>query len=113
MRALQTQRVRLQALVSAGVGAVRNDFEAPTPTILSVSVDRQATLDVLSNANADSAVRRMRCMPSHAHIFPRLSRFALDMSAYRTPNRSVVHYLLITKTLRQLVVARTLKRPRH
>jgi hypothetical protein len=101
--------VRLQALVSAGVGVVPNDFEVPTPTILSVSM----TLDVLSNANADSAVRRMRCMPSHAHVFPRLSRFALDMSAYRTPNRSVVHYLLITKTLRQLVVARTLKRPRH
>jgi hypothetical protein len=60
--------VRLQALASAGSGAVPNDFEVPTPSILSVSVDHQATLDAPSNANVDSAVRRMRRMPSHAIV---------------------------------------------
>ena len=58
--------LHVQVPVSAGTSAVQNEVPTIESANAAATVDRQRTLDVLSNASVDSAVRRMQCRPSHA-----------------------------------------------
>jgi hypothetical protein len=66
-RALKVcKQLRVQVPVSAGTSALRNEVPTIESANAAATVDRKGTLDVLSNAFVDSAVRRMHCKPSHA-----------------------------------------------